>query len=92
MEIIAHQLLKYCSYVEDTEGHRMNLRFIRDTDKREIDFVVSKDGKPQFAVECKLSLTKASSRFDYFSPTFAIRPRKQFFLGMKKVYCPVFWG
>ena len=26
------------------------------------------------------------------SPTFAIRPRKQIFSGMKKVYCPVYWG
>jgi hypothetical protein len=26
----------------------------RDTDKREIDFVVPKDKKPLFAVECKL--------------------------------------
>lgn len=38
--LVASQLLKYCHLVEDTEGHRMELRFIRDTDKREIDFVV----------------------------------------------------
>jgi hypothetical protein len=31
----------------------MELRFLRDTDKREIDFVVIKDKKPLFAVECK---------------------------------------
>ena len=50
---IASQLLKYCHLMEDTEGFRMDLRFIRDTDKREIDFVVLKDGRPMFAVECK---------------------------------------
>jgi hypothetical protein len=32
------------------EGHRMELRYIRDTDKREVDFVVIKDGKPLYAV------------------------------------------
>ena len=32
----------------------MELRYIRDTDKREVDFVVLKEGKPEFAVECKL--------------------------------------
>lgn len=31
----------------------MELRFLRDTDKREVDFIVLKDGKPLFAVECK---------------------------------------
>ncbi|MGB6340073.1 MAG: ATP-binding protein [Candidatus Aminicenantaceae bacterium] len=50
---IASQLLKYCQFIEDTEGYRMELRFLRDTDKREIDFVVLKDRKPMFAVECK---------------------------------------
>jgi len=50
---IAAQLLKYCHFLEDTEGFRMDLRFLRDTDKREIDFVVLKEGLPLFAVECK---------------------------------------
>ena len=31
----------------------MELRFIRDTDKREVDFVVLRDGYAEFAVECK---------------------------------------
>lgn len=44
----------------------MELRFVRDTDKREGDFVVIKDGSPEFAVECKLSYAKASSKFEYF--------------------------
>jgi predicted AAA+ superfamily ATPase len=50
---IASHLLKYCHFVEDTEGFKMDLRFLRDTDKREIDFVVLKDEEPLFAVECK---------------------------------------
>ena len=31
----------------------MELRYLRDIDGREIDFVVLKDRKPLFAVECK---------------------------------------
>jgi hypothetical protein len=31
----------------------MGLRFLRDTDKRENDFVVLKGNTPMFAVECK---------------------------------------
>ncbi|MEM9158631.1 MAG: ATP-binding protein [Verrucomicrobiota bacterium] len=64
--LVACQLLKYCCFIEDTEGFRMQLQFIRDTDKREIDFVVLKDGKPEFAVECKLSDSKTSSKHGYF--------------------------
>jgi len=51
--LVASQLLKYCHWIEDTEGHAMELRYLRDTDGREIDFVVLREGKPLFAVECK---------------------------------------
>ncbi len=63
---IASQLLKYCHLMEDTEGFRMDLRFIRDTDKREIDFVVLKDGRPMFAVECKSGEKNINPALFYF--------------------------
>lgn len=64
--LIASQLLKYCHLMEDTEGFRMELRFIRDTDKREIDFVVLKDGRPMFAVECKSGEKSINPALFYF--------------------------
>ncbi len=36
----------YCHFVEDTQGYKMELRFLRDADKREVDFVVLKDKTP----------------------------------------------
>jgi predicted AAA+ superfamily ATPase len=63
---VAAQLLKYCHFIEDTEGYRMELRFLRDTDKREIDFVVMKDGKPSFAVECKAGESGFNPAIYYF--------------------------
>lgn len=51
--LVACQLLKYCHWLEDTEGFRMELRYLRDTDRREVDFVVLRDRRPLFAVECK---------------------------------------
>lgn len=51
--LVACQLLKYCHWIEDSRGHAMELRYLRDTDRREVDFVVLKDRKPVFAVECK---------------------------------------
>ena len=64
--MVASHLLKYCHHVEDTEGHDMELRFIRDTDKREVDFVVLRDGAPEFAVECKTGDRRAAPACSYF--------------------------
>jgi len=63
---IASLLLKYCHFMEDTEGFNMDLRFLRDTDKREIDFVVLKDEKPSFAVECKTGEKNINPALFYF--------------------------
>lgn len=63
---IASQLLKYCHFIEDTEGYRMDLRFLRDTDKREVDFVVLQDRKPLFAIECKTGEKDVNPALFYF--------------------------
>ena len=65
--LVASQLLKYCRWIEDTQGHVMELRYLRDTDKREIDFVVLKDKKPLFAVECKSGDKAIGPSLHYFS-------------------------
>ncbi len=65
--LVASQLLKYCHWIEDTEGHAMELRYLRDTDRREIDFVVLRDRKPLFAVECKSGDRSASPAIAYFA-------------------------
>ena len=63
---IASHLLKYCHYLEDTEGYDMDLRFLRDTDKREVDFVVLKQKKPLFAVECRTGEKSVNPAIFYF--------------------------
>ena len=64
--MVASQLLKYCHFMEDTEGYKMDLQYLRDRDGREIDFVVLKDRKPLFAVECKISEGNLSKNIKYF--------------------------
>ncbi|MBF0104778.1 MAG: ATP-binding protein [Deltaproteobacteria bacterium] len=63
---VASHLLKYCHYLEDKEGRKMELRFLRDADKREIDFVVMQNKKPLFAVECKKGEKQTSPHIHYF--------------------------
>lgn len=65
--LVASQLLKYCQYIEDTLGHTMELRYLRDTDKREVDFVVLKDRKPIMAIECKTGERAISPHCLYFA-------------------------
>jgi len=64
--LVASHLLKLCHFVEDTEGYRMELRFLRDTDGREVDFVVLRDRKPLFAVEVKTGEREVSRAIRYF--------------------------
>lgn len=64
---VASHLLKYCHFIEDTKGDVMELRFLRDTLGREVDFVVLKNKKPLFAVECKSGEQNLSRHLHYFS-------------------------
>ena len=64
---VASHLLKYCHYHIDTAGEKMELRFLRDDAGREIDFVVLKNNKPLFAVECKSGEKQLSPRLHYFA-------------------------
>jgi predicted AAA+ superfamily ATPase len=52
--LVACHLLKWCNFLEDTEGRGMELRYFRDVDLHEVDFVVIEDGKPLLFVECKI--------------------------------------
>lgn len=79
--LVAAQLLKYCHFIEDTEGLQMELRYLRDTDKREVDFVVVRKRKPLFAVECKLSDRSADPALSYFAERTGIPRFYQVHLG-----------
>lgn len=48
-------LLKFVHYLQDAEGFDVNLHFMRDKIGREVDFLVTVDKKPWFAVETKLT-------------------------------------
>jgi predicted AAA+ superfamily ATPase len=71
---VACQLLYYCHFQEDVNGYDMELRFVRDTDLREIDFVVLKNKKPNFAVECKTGDVKISPHLRYFKERLPMVP------------------
>lgn len=65
--LVASHLLKYCHYIEDTKGDYMGLYFLRDTEKREIDFIITKNNKALFAVECKSGSHDIAPNIKYFA-------------------------
>lgn len=80
---VASQLLKYCHFLEDTEGYKMELRYVRDVLKREVDFVVLRNKKPMFAVECKTGEKQVSDATRYFKLRTNIPKFYQVHLGEK---------
>jgi hypothetical protein len=83
--LVASQLLKYCHWIEDTEGHVMELRYLRDTDRREVDFVVLRNRKPLFAVECKSGEKAIGSALRYFAERTPIPRFFQVHLGTRSI-------
>lgn len=60
--LVASHLLKAVHYWTDCGLGQYGLWFIRDKEKREVDFLVTRDKKPWFLVEVKLSAKDAISR------------------------------
>lgn len=81
--LVASQLLKFCHFKEDTEGFDMELRYVRDVTKREVDFIVLQDKKPLFAVECKTGEKNVSSHALYFRERTRVPKFYQVHLGTK---------
>jgi predicted AAA+ superfamily ATPase len=52
--MVASHLLKWIHWQQDTQGLDLELRYFRDTDGREVDFVVCDGRRPVLLVECKL--------------------------------------
>lgn len=70
--LIASHLLKFVHFITDYEGYRAELYFLRDVDKREVDFLVTINNKPWFAVEAKLNDTSLSPSLLYFKERLSI--------------------
>jgi predicted AAA+ superfamily ATPase len=64
--LVAGHLLKMRHALEDQEGYRIGLYYLRDASKREVDFLVTHGKNPWFAVECKTSSRDVNPALTYF--------------------------
>lgn len=63
---VASHLLKLVHLLQDYEGYQADLFFLRSIEKKEVDFFVTIDGNPWFALESKVSDTNVSPDLLYF--------------------------
>lgn len=63
---IASHLLKATHFWTDVGLGHFGLYYLRDVDKREVDFIITRDGEPWFLVEVKLSANGAISPNLYY--------------------------
>lgn len=53
--MVACALLKRNQFLEDTQGERMQLHYVRDREKREVDFLTLRERSPEWLVEVNSS-------------------------------------
>ncbi|MFN3235386.1 MAG: ATP-binding protein [Gammaproteobacteria bacterium] len=82
--MIALHLLKWVQYLEDTQAKEMELRYFRDVDGREVDFIITEKSKPILAIECKSNDSDVSKHLKYFKERFPDCDAWQLTLNMKK--------
>ncbi|MBC8463452.1 MAG: DUF4143 domain-containing protein, partial [Deltaproteobacteria bacterium] len=69
---IASHLLKLIHLLQDYEGYKVDLYFLRSAEKKEVDFLITIDQKPWFAVEAKTNNTEVSPHLYYFRDKLSI--------------------
>lgn len=62
---MAIQLSTYCQFLTDGGWGEFDLYYVRDKQKREVDFLITKDHNPSFIVEAKLT-DDSSQSLEYF--------------------------
>lgn len=68
--LVAVHLLKWVHFETDSKGRELDLRYFRDVDGREVDFVVLEDRKPILFVECKWNDAAVGKGLNYLAQRF----------------------
>ena len=68
--LCANHLLKWCHFYEDTQGRDLELRYFRDSEQREVDFIVTENSQPVLFVESKWNEKMISPHLKYLKRKF----------------------
>ncbi len=64
--MIASHLIKWVHFLYDSEGYKAELHFLRNVDKKEVDFLVTVNQKPWLAIETKFQSTDVSPSLHFY--------------------------
>lgn len=84
--LVASHLLKWVHFLQDTQGRDIELRYFRDTDGREVDFVIAENQKPVILIETKWSDTDIDKSLRYLKNKFPDAEAWQLSMTGKKDY------
>lgn len=73
--LVASHLLKYCHYYQDIFGIDAELYYLRDLEKREVDFLLTWEKTPWIVIECKRKPGGSLSAIRYFADRLNISER-----------------
>lgn len=65
--LVASHFLKACHFWTDSGLGRFDLFYLRDKEKREVDFLIAQENKPWVLAECKISDTKPAPDLIYYA-------------------------
>lgn len=63
---IASHLLKFIQFWNDIGVYKLELYYLRDQDKKEVDFLVVRNHQPWFSIEAKTSITNYLQSLSHF--------------------------
>ncbi|MBF0491295.1 MAG: ATP-binding protein [Deltaproteobacteria bacterium] len=64
--LVAGHLKKWVDYLEDVEGKSFKLYFLRDKEKREVDFVIGSGKQIEYLIEAKYADDQLSASLKYY--------------------------
>ena len=68
--LVACHLLKWVHFQQDTQGRDLELRYFRDIEGREVDFVLVEGRRPRLLIECKWADAEPDPSLRYLKARF----------------------
>jgi uncharacterized protein len=84
--LVATSLLKRLHFLEDYEGYRYELRYLRDKEGREVDFVILKDNLIEEIIEVKYNDDTLSKSLCYYTKRLNPPKSTQIVSNLKREY------
>ncbi len=84
--LVATSLLKRLHYLEDSQGYKYELRYIRDKEGREVDFAIIKEGELEELIEVKYSNDSIARSLSYYAERLNPKKAVQIVAEIKRPY------